>query len=146
MEEYIIKKGTIDEVVHLSQKIPSFEQPYKAFEYKMRLSNANHLILIAYANTKPIGFKVGYERDKDGSFYTWMGGVLNDYRQKGVAKRLAKSQERWAKQNGYNKIKLTTRNAHQAMLIFAISSGFKIVGIEERSNIEEYRVILEKNI
>ena len=34
----------------------------------------------------PIGFKVGYERD--GYFYSWMGGVLSDYRKKGVAQNL----------------------------------------------------------
>lgn len=139
-----IKTATISEVVALSQQIPEFHQPYTAQEYEKRLTNTPHLILIAYQNNQPIGFKVGY--DKGTSFYSWMGGVLPAFRKKGIAKLLAQTQENWAKKQGYKTITLKTRNQHRAMLIFALKNGFNIVGFEPKSSVEAHRIVLQKHL
>ena len=107
---YEIKKGTIETVVQLSQQIPEFYEPHGVEEYENRLENTNHLILEAYDGLLPIGFKVGYERE--GYFYSWMGGVLPNYRGKGVAQQLADEQESWAKQQKYPHVTFKTRNSH----------------------------------
>ena len=126
-------------------QIPEFEKPYQKEEYEKRLKNCKHLVLVAYDKNTPVGFKIGYEREK-GSFYTWMGGVLPKYRKHGVAKELAKKQEAWAKEQGYKLIKLKTRNKYKSMLQFAISSGFNITCVEEINDVENYRILLEKKI
>ena len=89
-----IIKSDIDTVVRFSQTIPEFDNPPDHSEYHRRLDHVPHLILIAKLEGKLSGFKVGYERD--GNFYSWMGGVLPAYRKRGVAKALAKYQEDWA--------------------------------------------------
>ena len=139
---YEIKKGSIETVIELSRQIHEFTAPYEVGEYKKRLQNTNHLILIAYDIEEPVGFKVGYERE--GYFYSWMGGVISDYRKKGIAQKLADEQESWAKQQNYPHVTFKTRNRHQAMLLFGIKNGFQIIGFEKRQNISENRILLRK--
>ena len=82
-----IQSGSFQECVDLSNQIPEFDSPYALDEYEKRCEGA-HLSLNAFVDEKPVGFKVGYDRFKDGSFYSWMGGVLPKYRRQGQGKRL----------------------------------------------------------
>ncbi len=143
-KEISIKEGTIEQAFELSHLIPEFDEPYLKEEYKKRFSNTRYLILVAFYKDKPVGFKAGYEIG--GAFYTWMGGVLPDFRNKHIARKLAEIQQEWAKQNGFTKIKLKTRNKHKAMLNFALSDGFIITGFNEKENLNESNVILEKEL
>ena len=104
------------------------------------------LCLVAYLEGRPAGFKVGYDKFGDGSFYTWMGGVVSAYRRNHIAKALADAQEAWAAMQGFNSIILKTRNRHKAMLIFALSNGFSITSVEPMETLEEYRIVLKKKI
>lgn len=139
-----IKEGTIDTVVALSQQIPEFKNPHGAAEYAKRLAGIPHLILVLFIDNQPVGFKVGYERD--GSFYSWMGGVLPKYRRLGVAQALADQQVKWAQQQGYTHLTFKTRNSHKSMLIFALKNGFDIIGFSERNPVAENRILLRKQL
>lgn len=139
-----ITEGTIDMVVALSQQIPEFVNPHGAAAYQARLSKTPHLILVAFIAQKAVGFKVGYERE--GYFYSWMGGVLPAYRKLGVAQKLADAQENWARSKGYPSVTFKTRNHHKAMLLFAIKNGFDIIGVETRDVPAEYRILLQKKL
>ena len=142
-----IKKGSIEDAVAISNQIPELENPHGKEIYKTRMNGKKHLILIAYVEEKMVGFKVGYDKFEDGkNFYTWMGGILPDFRKKGIAAALAKKQETWIKQNGFQNVILKTRNKHQGMLIFAIKNNFKIIEIELKKNIEEHRILLKKKL
>ena len=142
----VIKEASIKEVVSLSNHIPEFIDPHQEEVYEKRLTGKPHLILVAYDKDTAIGFKVGYEKTPDGSFYSWMGAVLPAYRQYGVAKALANHQEKWAREKGYKKIRFKTRNKLKSMQIFALKNNFHIVAVEPRDNVEDYRIMLEKNI
>lgn len=139
-----IKNGSIEDAVNISKQLPEFHNPHSKEVYEERLDGKKHLILIAYDDTKPIGFKVGYERED--SFYSWMGGVLPAYRKKGIAKKLATIQEEWARTNGFQTITFRTRNRLKGMLIFAIKNNFNIIDVESRESIDEYRILLRKNL
>jgi ribosomal protein S18 acetylase RimI-like enzyme len=139
-----IKQSDIPTVVALSQQIPELVKPHPASEYEKRLTNVPHLILVAYQDDQPIGFKVGYYRDE--SFYSWMGGILPAFRRKGVAKKLADAQEAWAKQQNYHSITFKTRNEHKAMRMFALQNGFDIVDCYLKGSVHEYRIVLRKEI
>lgn len=142
-----IKKGSIKDVVTLSNQIPELKNPHSQEVYESRMNGKKQLVLIAYVEEKMIGFKVGYDKFLDGkNFYTWMGGVLPEFRKKGIADALAKKQENWAKQNGFQNVILKTRNQHQGMLIFAIKNNFKIIEIEPKEEIDEHRILLKKNL
>lgn len=137
-----IREGTIEEAVWISAQLPEFVAPYPASAYRERLAGVPHLILLACVGGQAAGFKVGYELE--GSFYSWMGGVLPDYRRRGVARALASEQESWAKQRGYSRLLMKSRNEHRAMLIFALSNGFSISSVEKRPVLSANRIWLEK--
>ncbi len=141
-KEIEIKEGTIKEAVAISRKIPEFNDPYNEKEYLLRFNNKKHLILVAYHRNAVVGFKAGYETE-DG-FYSWMGGVLPEYRRMNIARRLARSQEKWLKENNFKKVKLKTLNKRKAMLHFALSEGFKIVGCEPDKSSDLNKIFLEK--
>ena len=135
MKSFHIHEGKLDDAVMVSANVPEFDDPYQIPEYSKRLNSTTHLILTVYDDHNPIAFKIGYHRHSDGSFYSWMGGVLPNYRRKGIANNLADHQETWAKKKGYNSIKLQTRSKHNAMLALAINRGFQITNkIKKISN------------
>ncbi|PHN05613.1 GNAT family N-acetyltransferase [Flavilitoribacter nigricans DSM 23189 = NBRC 102662] len=137
-----IVESDIDTCVRLSQLIPEFVGPPAAGEYHRRMDGVPHLLLVAFDDTRPVGFKAGYQRD--GYFYSWMGGIIPEYRQLGLAAALAKRQEEWARAAGYDSITFKTRNQHKAMLIFALKNGFDIIGFREKETIATNRILLRK--
>ncbi|GAB3521183.1 GNAT family N-acetyltransferase [Emticicia fontis] len=142
-----IRRGTVAECVAISRQIPEFSDGiYDEKVYESRLLNTKSLILVALNGSTLVGFKVGYQRDNDGSFYNWMGGVLPDYRKLQIAQKLADAQELWAAKEGFSAIVLKTRNRFRGMLIFAIKNGFCIKAVEQKEKIEDYRIILRKKL
>ena len=144
--DYIIRIGSIKEIVAISRQIPEFESPYGETEYLKRMDGRQYLVLVAEVNRELAGFKVGYDRDKDGSFYSWMGGILPTYRRLGIAQALAIRQEAWAKENGYQTIRFKTRNYLKGMLHFSLQNGFNIVEVIKTDSVKTYRIVLEKEL
>ena len=142
-----ISEGTVEEVVSLSKRIPELTNPYETVEYLKRLKpEIPHLVLVAKKGDDVVGFKVGYEREKDGSFYSWMGGVLPAFRRLGLADRLADAQDTWAQEQGYHSIQMKTRYRLKAMRKFAMNRGFDIAKVEEREPKEESVIWLSKSL
>ena len=140
-----IRKGALQECVDLSFKIPEFNSPYKIDEYKKRCAG-KYLALIAEIDNKPIGFKIGYDRFKNSSFYSWMGGVLPKFRRMGVAYSLANSQEKWAAENEFRSISLKTRKKHDEMIAFSLNRGFIITEETQITPDEETRIWMGKSL
>ncbi len=141
-----IREAALNECVQLSDQIPEFENPYPVSEYELRCKENMHLSLIAEIGNEPVGFKIGYDRFMDGSFYSWMGGVKVEFRKNGIAGQLADFQEYWVKENGFKSIKLKTRKKHQAMIAFLQDRGFSITTEEPKGNPMETRIWMEKKI
>jgi len=144
IEEFSIGEVRSEYILDVSNNIPEFIEPYGIDEYFLRLGKKNHLILLAFDGKQAIGFKVGYDRDGDGSFYSWMGGVIPSFRGRNIARALANHQHTWALKQGYGCIRMKTRNKCKGMLIFALSDGFRIIGFEEKTHSDESRIMLEK--
>lgn len=130
------------DAVLISRQIPELKNPYGEEEYEKRFANTPHLILAVYLEGRAAGFKAGYERD--GYFYSWMGGVLPAFRRHGIAQMLAEKQEAWARKQGYSSITFKTRNVHKGMLIFAIGNGFEIIGVDTMPDSSANRIWLKK--
>lgn len=139
-----IKSGSIEEVILLANRIPEFSNPYPIEEYQKRLQ-VNHLILIAFINELPVGFKVGYALNND-CFYSWLGGILPAYRKQKVASKLILTQEEWVKKNRYKRIEIKTRNYFKGMLLLSIKHDYQIISIELKEDIQQNRIILSKEI
>ena len=145
MEIFHIHEAKLDDAVLVSLNIPEFDDPYEMPEYLKRLHGTTHHILTSYDDDhNPIAFKIGYQRDTNGSFYSWMGGVLPNYRRKGIANNLANQQDGWAKKNGYKSIKMQTRKKHKTMLALAISRRFQITRIIEKIPDSNTRIWMNK--
>lgn len=130
------------EVASFCEALPEFQAPYTESEIRDKLAGRPHLSLGAFDGERLAGFKLGYERE--GFFYSWLGGVLPEYRRQGVARLLADAQEAWALQNGYASVTFKTRNRHKAMLLFALKNGFFITGFEAKEDPTESRIWLRK--
>ncbi|MBP7239042.1 MAG: GNAT family N-acetyltransferase [Saprospiraceae bacterium] len=144
MIPYVIEENRLDDAMLVIRQIPEFENIPEADRILSRLVNTPHLILSASIDSVPIGFKIGYERD--GMFYSWLGGILPEYRNKGIASALAEKQEEWAKTHGYTTIWMKTRNCFPEMLMMAIGRGFRIIGFDPREEVGQHRIVLEKSI
>ena len=145
MNSIKIKIGRLEDAVDLAHQIPEFDNPYNIDEYKKRLLS-DHLVLTAHIENEIVGFKIGYDRFNDGSFYSWMGGVLPENRNQSIAEMLADYQENWAKKNNYASIRLKTRKKHEAMLSFSKKRGFVITKEIAKIPKEESRTWMEKQL
>lgn len=141
-----VRTGTIQEAVDLSLEIPEFEAPYTAKDYQARLQDT-FIILVAEVAGVPIGFKVGYDRFKDGkTFYSWMGGVHPSYRNMGVARLLLQKMELWCRLKGYTCLQFKTLNKHKSMIHFAIDQGFEIVGFKSLKPSSMSKIYFERKL
>lgn len=112
--------------------------------YRRRLAGASALVLIASIEDRPVGFKAGYDRFRDGSWYSWMGGVLEPWRGQGIAQRLLDAQEAWVAGQGYRRLYVKTRNQHKRMIAFLAMNGYDVLRLEEKSSAEDSRILFGK--
>lgn len=139
-----IRQDQLQDAFLVLNAIPEFQNIPSPEIIHKRIDHVPHLVLTAYDGESPVGLKIGYLRD--GVFYSWIGAVKPEYRQLHVAKNLAKAQEEWARENGYQKIWMKTRNCFPQMLIMAIRNGFKITRVDVRDDIHQTRITLEKSL
>ncbi|WP_339695908.1 GNAT family N-acetyltransferase [uncultured Roseivirga sp.] len=141
-----IQKGTLLEALKVLGSVPEFDPLLESDYYEGKVKNKVHIILLAKVDDKVVGCKIGYNKHKDGSLYSWLGGVLPEYRRHGVAKALADEMETWALNNGYAKIRFKTLNRHKAMLAFSLKNGFDIFNVKPKDELENYRIELVKHL
>jgi len=140
----ITRNGSIKDILDLITKIPEFQSIHKPSDFQKRFKGRKFLILLASWQNEPVGFKVGYDRYSDGSFYSWLGAVRPEFRKKHIALKLAEEQEKWARDEGFSSIRIKTRNKFATMLIFLLKYGFKIIDIEKKNDIQNNRIHLQK--
>lgn len=103
------------------------------------------LLLLAEVDKKFVGYKWGYQQDEH-TFYSWLGGVIPEYRGLGVAMDLMQAQHDWCRTQGYKKIQTKTGNQFPQMLILNIKAGFKIVNVHTGEQGGEVRIFMEKDL
>lgn len=149
MAELRIDHGDAAEAYALAVQIPEFDAGdggLDAAEFERRLSGRNALVLLARLDGVPVGFKAGYDRYGDGSWYSWMGGVLPEARNHGLAVALLEAQEKWAMAAGFERIYVKTRNRHRDMLRLLVRQGYDILQIDARDDVAENRLLLCKRL
>ncbi|WP_195707119.1 GNAT family N-acetyltransferase [Vibrio metoecus] len=141
----LIREGSLSEVVQLVEKIHEFAQQETEQSLQARLNNKTGLVLVAENDSGLLGFKIGYELDNE-TFYSWFGGVAPAARGHGVAQRLLEVQETWALEQGYQCIKVKSRNQFPAMLRLLIRNNYLIEEYEKKDQILESRIHFVKSI
>ncbi len=125
-----IRTGSVTEAYELYQQLPEFADGTIDLDHMLRrLEDASALVLIAESQSRAIGFKVGYDRYGDGSFYSWLGGVLPADRGAGAAAALLEAQEQAVITAGYDRIYVQSRNRFVPMLKLLLDNQYSIVGV-----------------
>ncbi|WP_028766754.1 GNAT family N-acetyltransferase [Shewanella fidelis] len=138
--------ATLAQVESVYRIIPEFESGYSREEISKRLLAGPALLLIAKVEGEVAGFKLGYQTEEQ-VFYSWLGGVAPDFRGLGLAKSLLEYQEKWAKEQGYQRIDVKTRNCFPAMLNMLISSQYQITAmINDAHNHSQNKLHLQKQV
>lgn len=135
---------------------PDYELPNKILKLHASIFNDSDT-LISKAENKPkliftvalednevMGYKIGYEFDFD-CFYSWLGGVDENHRNKGIASKLMNQQHRYLKEKDYKIVQTKTRNKWRNMLVLNIKNGFDVIGTYTDSK-GELKIILEKHL
>jgi predicted GNAT superfamily acetyltransferase len=121
-----------------------FEDAQTVFFIDRLISKKQVCSLIAFKNLIPVGFKIGY-RYNDTTFYSWVGGVLPEYRKEGIAKKLAQRQELWAISNRFITLRTKSMNRYKPMMILNLINGFNIISVYTNDS-NQTKVIFEKNL
>ena len=140
--EGISKDTILKELLHLYETI--FDDAKIDFFIDRITSKTDVIIVLTYFENSPVGFKIGY-RYNETTFYSWVGGVLPDFRRKGIAQKLAKKQEELVKVKGYKKLRTKSMNRFKPMLILNIKNGFDIVQVYTNTSGQQ-KIIFEKDI
>ncbi|MYL56269.1 GNAT family N-acetyltransferase [Virgibacillus halodenitrificans] len=99
---------------------------------------------LALEDEEIIGYKIGYELEPN-VFYSWLGGVDERHRNKGVASKLMDQQHLYLIEKGYEIVQTKTKNKWRGMLVLNIKSGFDVIGTYTDSK-GEPKIILEKRL
>ncbi|MDW6018396.1 GNAT family N-acetyltransferase [Vibrio plantisponsor] len=134
-----IREGSLSEVVAVVTEIDEFIVKENEQSLAQRLEGKRHLILVAEQQGQILGFKIGYELDSD-TFYSWFGGVSPKARNLGLAQKLLDVQESWVVDQGYQQLKVKSRNQFPTMLRLLLRNNYLI------ENFEPYEPLLESRI
>ncbi len=140
--EGIPKDTILKELLHLYETI--FDDAKLDFFIDRITSKTDVIIVLTYFENSPVGFKIGY-RYNETTFYSWVGGVLPDFRRKGIAQKLAKKQEELIKEKGYKKLRTKSMNRFKPMLILNIKNGFDIVQVYTNTSGQQ-KIVFEKDL
>jgi GNAT superfamily N-acetyltransferase len=120
------------------------DEPGAAEEDRLDYAPGLHLLLARNEEGQAVGFKLGY-RDRPGRFYSWLGGLLPEYRGQGLARILMDRQHAYCRDQGYRFIRTQTRNRWRNMLILNLKAGFDVIGTQTNRK-GEVIIMLEKKL
>lgn len=103
----------------------SQDEKYSEAKWKEHLKELG-LLLGAFDGERLVGFKFGYRREP-GALHSWLGGVKDSYRKRGIAQMLLERQEQWARKSGFEFITVNTiRDKFPAMYDLLIKNGYAV--------------------
>jgi GNAT superfamily N-acetyltransferase len=101
------------------------EESYIAWRFR---SMPDFSVFCALDGDDIVGFKAGYAMTQ-AKYYSWLGGVLPDYRGKGVASALMNQQHDWLAKRHYQTVETAVNQENRAMAQLNIRHGFEVCGI-----------------
>lgn len=96
-------------------------------DFEGRLNEKRELSVLVAQSNELVGFKIGYERYR-GIFFSWLGGVIENSRRKGIARELLRQQHHLCLERGYSEIQTEASGDGKAMLLLNIQEGFEVYG------------------
>lgn len=119
------------------------EEIFKESKLISHYDHVNMVLLIAYYNLIPVGFKVGYELDKT-HYYSAKGGVLSKFRRQEIGTQLLYKMKLFARLFGYTYFTFDTfPSLYPGMYELGKKEGFKEVLREWSQTMQAEKVRLE---
>ena len=141
-EIVVVGPGELPLLVDLYNEI--FRPPRDVASFHRRITGRqNVLLLVANVAGRPVGFSIGIEL-KPNTFFSWLSGVVPEYRRLSIATQLHEAEAAWARDHGYQYVRMECNNTHRPILLMCIKMGFDIVGIRWDPDRSQNLVILEK--
>ncbi len=121
--------------------------PRQTPEYFKRRFQGRHNVsmMVAQVDDRHVGFIVGFELMPT-TYFSWVCGVVGDFRRMGICTQLIQAQHAWAQDNEYQTIRFECNNQHRPMLHVAITEGYDLVGIRWDTASGNNVVIFEKDL
>lgn len=111
-----------------------------------QLDRPDLVMLLAYRDAEPVGFKVGYG-ESETTYYSAKGGVLEAHRGRGIAKALLVRMMEEARALGYERFAYDTfPNLHPGMTVLGLRDGFRVTAAGYNATYQDYRLRLEKEL
>ena len=137
-----LSETLLNQLVRLETSI--FEKPFTSDIFSTELDGKkNLLVLVAFQDDRPCGYKIGFEYSSN-TFFSWSGGVLPDCRKCGLGSALIAKQHQAAKELGYSYMRTHTKNKYREMLILNLKAGFEVTGVYKSLQETHHGIILEK--
>lgn len=121
----IVRQASLEEVIGLIAHVPELEQGHPIPFYQQRVHGKNHLALVSEVRGQLAGFKLGYEVNPS-HFYSWVGGVIPEFRNLGLAQELLVAQESLVWSRGYQVISVKTAPRFAAMCSLLDKNGYVV--------------------
>ncbi|MFT5143843.1 MAG: GNAT superfamily N-acetyltransferase [Rhodothermales bacterium] len=101
------------------------------------------LMLLAESNGQPVGFKLGYRQNRL-TYYSAKGGVVEAWRNRGVAAGMLDWMLDYARGQGYKRFAYDTfPNMHPGMAALGLKRGFRLTEAEFNRTYEDFRLRFE---
>jgi len=107
------------------------------------ISTSNHLIVIAFKDSLPVGYLVGKSYEDARSSILWMG-VVAPFRGQGIGEKLIEYFEIWAKRRGVKIIRASTANFDNEK--FYLKEGFKKLAKTTRNDWGMKKLVFIKRV
>ncbi|MGB7996174.1 MAG: GNAT family N-acetyltransferase [Photobacterium halotolerans] len=139
-----IREASLAEAASVLARIKEFDHPETEHSLATRVRGRCPLILVAEKEGELMGVKIGYSLSET-CYYSWLGGVVAEGRHNGVAQALMSTQEAWVKAQGYQELRVKSRNRYPSMLRLLLRNGYQIEHMEKKDGIEDYRLHFVKS-
>lgn len=104
------------------------------------------LILMAFVSGTPVGFKIGYKEDRY-TFYSAKGGVLPEFRSRGIATLMLRKMCEIVRDWGYRCLAYDSfPNKHPGMTVLGLREGFVVTRADYNTTYSDFRLRFERNL
>ena len=144
--EYELKTGpissaTVQEIQRLSERVFG---NYFETEGDWRFGHMPDMTVFeARSEGALVGFKIGYALTQT-RYYSWLGGVVPEYRRDGVAQALLSEQEERVRGVGYLRIRVKSMRKFPGMLALLQTNGYTLV--PARGGADSAKLTFEKRL
>ncbi len=143
-EMVIVGPGELGLIAELYNQVftPGVDEAFLSRRFQGR---HNVSMIVAVLDHTHVGFIVGFELTPT-TYYSWVCGVLPDFRRLAVATQLMQAQQAWSQDHHYTTIRFECQNQHRPMLHLAITEGYDLVGLRWDPATAQNVVIFEKEL